>query len=624
MKKISGALMSRWRFIKNAVWTNFREVLSMRKNLRWTAIAVLVFFLPQTAFAGNVPYVPAMFASVIATIVPAVESPNVIYASQLSHSPNNLRGNIAENLMRGYFSGGGDLSSNKSWYSLDPGAIHTGKGGTMSLLAPSKTGRAGFDGLFMQFDNKGNPSSLMVAESKYGHSPLGQTKHDGKQMGEQWIRRRADMAAKHYRRMAGLARNGRILQSGNPPKIFNGKITNIPVTNKQSAWIWWDSEAKSYVYYSEKPVDIKILTKQLAKTSQYAGGVADGKIKPRRVLWRMKIDEKGSIAVTAQQLDTKGNAVKGAEQVIKSLSKPYLQLSGPDKKRLEDALFEALKKQYGHLGSDRAAEQASRDLARAKQRDKGVEDLIDRVNLKNQHWSWSLSGKIALKSGLLGAGIALLFHVVPLAFGGSFDGNRMVKDMGLSFAGAGGGALAGLGSAYAIEKMLEKGLASSSQGLILKMIPDGLKNTGALSRLLGGTVGGLVAIAIYSYGYALLNGGDWSTGNRLMLTGATTAAVSVAAGYVILQTAMLVGTASTGTAIASLSGAVATKAALAWLGGGALSAGGFGTAGGAVVLSGGAMLVVIGAGFLISYGWSALDEGKRMERLESLLNAYHI
>ena len=48
----------------------------------------------------------------------------------------------------------------------------------------------------------------------------------------------------------------------------------------------------------------------------------------------------------------------------------------------------------------------------------------------------------------------------------------------------------------------------------------------------------------------------------------------------------LLGTASTGTAIAGLSGAAATNATLAWLGGGSLAAGGFGMAGGAAVLGG--------------------------------------
>lgn len=47
---------------------------------------------------------------------------------------------------------------------------------------------------------------------------------------------------------------------------------------------------------------------------------------------------------------------------------------------------------------------------------------------------------------------------------------------------------------------------------------------------------------------------------------------------------MLLATASTGTAISSLTGAAATNATLAWLGGGSLAAGGYGMAGGMVVL----------------------------------------
>jgi len=48
----------------------------------------------------------------------------------------------------------------------------------------------------------------------------------------------------------------------------------------------------------------------------------------------------------------------------------------------------------------------------------------------------------------------------------------------------------------------------------------------------------------------------------------------------------MLATASTGTAIGTLSGAAATNATLAWLGGGSLAAGGFGMAGGMAVLGG--------------------------------------
>ena len=61
----------------------------------------------------------------------------------------------------------------------------------------------------------------------------------------------------------------------------------------------------------------------------------------------------------------------------------------------------------------------------------------------------------------------------------------------------------------------------------------------------------------------------------------------------------LLGTASTGTAIAGLSGAAAKSATLAWLGGGALAAGGLGMAGGTAVLGGIVALPVLIVGGLV-------------------------
>lgn len=55
----------------------------------------------------------------------------------------------------------------------------------------------------------------------------------------------------------------------------------------------------------------------------------------------------------------------------------------------------------------------------------------------------------------------------------------------------------------------------------------------------------------------------------------------------------LIGSASTGTAIATLSGVAATNATLAWFGGGALAAGGAGMAGGTLVLGGVALAPVV-------------------------------
>ena len=74
----------------------------------------------------------------------------------------------------------------------------------------------------------------------------------------------------------------------------------------------------------------------------------------------------------------------------------------------------------------------------------------------------------------------------------------------------------------------------------------------------------------------------------------------------------MLGTASTGTAIGTLSGAAATNATLAWLGGGSLAAGGLGVAGGAAVLGGivAAPALLAGAFYLNCKADEAMSKAK--------------
>ena len=72
-----------------------------------------------------------------------------------------------------------------------------------------------------------------------------------------------------------------------------------------------------------------------------------------------------------------------------------------------------------------------------------------------------------------------------------------------------------------------------------------------------------------------------------VVSGGITALSSGAiAGMAAYGTVGWIATASTGTAISTLSGAAATNATLAWLGGGSLATGGFGMAGGTAILGG--------------------------------------
>ena len=96
------------------------------------------------------------------------------------------------------------------------------------------------------------------------------------------------------------------------------------------------------------------------------------------------------------------------------------------------------------------------------------------------------------------------------------------------------------------------------------------------------------------------------------------AAVASMAPTAAIWVATTFGTASTGTAISTLSGAAATNAALAWLGGGALAAGGGGTAAGGALLAlaGPIGWTVAGAALLASI---ALFAKKKLENREAKL-----
>lgn len=87
--------------------------------------------------------------------------------------------------------------------------------------------------------------------------------------------------------------------------------------------------------------------------------------------------------------------------------------------------------------------------------------------------------------------------------------------------------------------------------------------------------------------------------NEVVVGGAGALGSGALAGLAAYGSVGLLGTASTGTAIAGLSGAAATNATLAWLGGGALAAGGLGIAGGTIVLGGIVAAPVLAVGGLI-------------------------
>lgn len=89
-------------------------------------------------------------------------------------------------------------------------------------------------------------------------------------------------------------------------------------------------------------------------------------------------------------------------------------------------------------------------------------------------------------------------------------------------------------------------------------------------------------------------------------TGAGAGAAMAAGSWSLVA---LIGSASTGTAISTLSGVAATNATLAWFGGGALAAGGAGMAGGTLVLGGVALAPVVAVA-----AWQARSKTKEIKQ----------
>lgn len=106
------------------------------------------------------------------------------------------------------------------------------------------------------------------------------------------------------------------------------------------------------------------------------------------------------------------------------------------------------------------------------------------------------------------------------------------------------------------------------------------------------------------------------TAGEIVSGGIASLGAGALAGVASYGGAMMFASASTGTAIASLSGVAATNATLAWFGGGSLAAGGLGMAGGTLVLGGlvAGPILAVGGLLMASKAKANLAEAKAKYR----------
>ncbi|MGI6782722.1 MAG: hypothetical protein ACOX5A_00735 [Aminivibrio sp.] len=591
--------------------------------LKRIALAVVFVFLTQTSLlAYQAPFfapLPQLAPGVTAASV-IITAPSVAYQSHLGVSSSQFRGDFGESLMRYFFTEGGDLSANKRWYSVDPGTVYAGKDGLI-LSAPDRPSRSGIDGLFMQYDAKGNPRGIMVVESKFGSSQLGMTR-DGRQMSAYWIENCLRKTVEHLNRIKA---GSKMISSATPPSPANASNTiTISLGKGHTVKIWQDNRSKSYYFYSERPVTEKLIFKQMDKQAAFIKGVLDGKISMDSLLFNFDVNREGVLKLEIKKLSSSGGVVS-VKSVDTISGKMFSQLSKQHQDIFRKSFVETIARSYQAQGysADKAMEMAKNLMSQAEKKgDKHVGNLV-RQFTQNPKFNWEIVRNEGVKAGLVSAGWATAISSLQLVAEWDFSRERLLM-VAKEAAFTGTAVALGVWSGHLTAHFLEKGVkfltSSNSQiSTAVTRVLDRLGGIEKLSAFSGGIAGGMMTSTIFAYGAAVLGLTDFRTANRMMLTGAASTIAGSVAGWAIMGGAMAFGKASTGTAIATLYGVAAKNAALAWLGGGVSA---FGMAGGAVVLSGGILLAGLAARVLLGAIWRSLDNAEEHRRVEYLLKAY--
>jgi hypothetical protein len=453
---------------------------------------------------------------------------------------------------------------------------------------PASIGRTGIDGLLFKTDTKGYVRDMMVTETKYGSSKLGNTK-DGVQMGTRWVQQRLHQTSEMYQRLYEAAENGISKGTFRGSKMSSNSV-HVPLRNGEQA-IVWKKNGKVY-YYTKSQVQPNEVRTQIGRTKTYVQAAAEGRISIKTRIFRYKVDGNEHVFTLC---DTKTGIEKTYRGKFENLP--------PRMQRLIKHEFEKL------FSKGRSPEEA-RKLAEKACKDP---DFFRSMN-RDARWSWRQGfdvNTIRLAGGAF---------VITAAISALMDwqrGQRIDWEKALVTGTLGGtSAAAGYYVGTQIQSLLYATKAGQS---ILRSIPIRSLAGKSGTSLLGGVAGGAATQAIFLYGLYFLGYSDLKSANRCMIAGGLGTAGGAGAAATAMALVVANGSAGTGAAIAGLAGMAQTNAAMAVLGGGTIASGGGGMALGATVLSGGTAVVVIAvmAGTMVVF--KKLDEKEQRTVLEGRL-----
>lgn len=327
--------------------------------------------------------------------------------------------------------------------------------------------------------------------------------------------------------------------------------------------------------------------------ANYLRAAAEGRVSYRTELFRVKID--GDVArISVQRLGPDGFAI-GAERSMRPI-----QIVGRPKRIVVAELIGEVRKMNLVAGKAESRDLARRMYAHAKTAQTALSRKDATLRLAGT------TGTVLAAGGIAAGG---LDAVVQLLSDETLDWKRAGTMAGLGSFSAGSAEAAQLATSQALLRNAAFRSRSIALGRSMGLLPS--RTVALLPKAAGGIIGALS----FSYGGYALGLYDADEAHRTAIAGTGGALAGMATYSAMMAAAAAWGTASTGTAISTLSGAAAYNASLAMYGGGAVAAGGGGMTVGAFFVGGVVAVVAIGATAAVMCVLERYDDAQEWERI---------
>ena len=496
-------------------------------------------------------------------------------------SPTDFRGSLGENVAGQCFLKN-TLSRTGNWQAITP-----------------RSGRQGLDHLYVKTNSNGVPTKLLIGESKFNTSTLGET-HDGIQMGKTWINRRLFALGSRYLNVAGDANITIARMPLNPNRSIE-----VTLPNGAHRHFWKNSSTDTWKFSGTKE-ELDIAKSQASRYGMLFQKAGNDIISYRSRIFNILPKGNDLEIIVYDAANVEKNAVI---HDLKKLSTFSLKNALTDNKKISSGLVDDMAKVLQH--KLRLTDSEARSMARNVLRQYTAKDLMKPSSIHREIFtSKALWGGVSIVAAIS------LVDVSTRFVASGFDVRSLDwRPTVFSTASAFGGIVSG--------HYIKAGLSLPYAHNIVRSLSAPLHcSAGTLTTFLSSNTATVLALAVYNYGMYFFGGQDLRSANRQMLVGS----IAAGAGSLFVAGTMSAlaawGTASTGTAIATLSGAAATNASLALLGGGTLAAGGGGVALGTAVLSGGTLLVVVGVTYVGYKLYELKDAHDETLRIAYMLNFY--